>query len=158
MIWDENRKHVHMFAAKMTESCGLTSWATNSEVVHAIADSPEGPYRLVDSEHSPEGVILPRFAHNPMIKRTPGNGSRYLLYHIGCSASPPDCPDCVRHCSNGTTLNNASSIADTSASFDTSSAEHQHHLLPSATTITIIKVKGPRQQEELVATGHIGLD
>jgi hypothetical protein len=43
IIRDENGR-VHMFAALMTENCGLTSWATNSEIVHATADTPLGPF------------------------------------------------------------------------------------------------------------------
>ena len=63
----------HMFAAVMTEHCGLTSWKTNSEVIHAVANTPLGPF--VKKE-----VVIPRFAHNPTIKKVNGT---YLLFHIG---------------------------------------------------------------------------
>lgn len=33
-----------MFAALMTEHCGLTSWETNSEIVHLVAQAPLGPF------------------------------------------------------------------------------------------------------------------
>ena len=33
-----------MFVAEMANSCGMTTWATNSIIRHAVADTPEGPY------------------------------------------------------------------------------------------------------------------
>lgn len=86
---------LHMFAALMTEHCGLDTWETNSEVVHAVAASPFAPFVQVAGP-----PVIPRFAHNPTIHRNAEG--RYLLYHIGCGASPSPCPDCVV-CQNGTT-------------------------------------------------------
>ena len=83
---------IHMFAAYMTENCGLTSWETNSEVVHAVADSPLGPFSIQET-------VLKRFAHNPTIHKV---GDEYLLFHIGCSATEEPCTTCKK-CTNGTT-------------------------------------------------------
>jgi len=63
----------HMFVAEMSDNCGLGAWTTNSQVVHAVADGPLGPY--VRSE-----VVVPLFAHNPTVRRVNGT---WLLYHIG---------------------------------------------------------------------------
>ena len=97
LIRDPTDGRVHMFAAHMTEHCGLLSWKTNSEIVHLVAASPLGPFVVAATTSSP---VVPRFAHNPTIHRNAAG--RYLLYHIGCGASPASCPDCVRGCTNGT--------------------------------------------------------
>ena len=89
---------VHMFAALMTEHCGLTSWKTNSQVVHAVADAPLAPFAIVGGAAAPP--VVPRFAHNPTIHRN-GDG-RFLLFHIGCGATAEPCAGCA-HCVNGTT-------------------------------------------------------
>lgn len=83
----------HMFAAHMTDHCGLTSWKTNSQVVHATAARPEGPYTRRE-------VVIPRFSHNPTVRELPG-GSGYALYAIGCGGTtvPP-----LTNCSGGHTV------------------------------------------------------
>ena len=48
----------HLFYAEFVGHCGLGSWGTNSEVGHALASSPQGPY--VKQE-----AVLPVFHHNP---------------------------------------------------------------------------------------------
>ena len=88
---------IHMFAAHMTEHCGLLSWETNSEVVHAVAPSPLGPF-TVPAE---QPTVIHRFAHNPTVHQN--TQGRYLLYHIGCGATPTGPCAACRHCTNGTT-------------------------------------------------------
>jgi hypothetical protein len=46
-----NSSNFHMYAAEMLGSCGLTSWQSNSQVVHAVSSSPLGPWKR-------EGVTL----------------------------------------------------------------------------------------------------
>ena len=84
----------HMFVARMSESCGLTSWATNSEIIHAVSPSITGPYSYSDT-------VLPRFAHNPTVHFV--NGS-YLLFHIGCGANINGTHPPVEHCVNGSSV------------------------------------------------------
>ena len=48
MVKDEQGQ-VHMFAALMTEHCGLSAWETNSEIVHAVADTPLGPFEATQT-------------------------------------------------------------------------------------------------------------
>lgn len=72
----------HLFVAFFTQECGLGSWTTNSEVVHAVSVSdPLGPYAYND-------VAVPVFAHNPQITRhTDGT---FLLWTIGMSPQAPE--------------------------------------------------------------------
>ena len=81
VIKGEDGKY-HMFASRWPKTVGFGNWVTNSEVVHAIADTPIGPY--VANE-----VVLPtrgkRFwdgmcTHNPRIIKYKDH---YLLYHFG---------------------------------------------------------------------------
>ncbi len=56
-IWDpsvikgEDGRY-HMFASRWSKQYGFGNWVTNSEVVRAISDTPEGPYEFVE-------VVLP---------------------------------------------------------------------------------------------------
>ena len=50
----------HMFAAAMTQGCNLGAWKTNSEVIHAVGDTPLGPFKFVE-------VLLGRWHHNPQL-------------------------------------------------------------------------------------------
>eukprot|EP01052_Picozoa_sp_SAG31_P051667 SAG31_NODE_12378_length_946_cov_1.010626_1_plen_235_part_00 len=69
----------HMYAARLVGGCGLKSWTTNSEIVHAVSKhGVTGPYQL-----APTGpVVYPTFAHNPTVARL--TNSTYLLGYIGC--------------------------------------------------------------------------
>jgi hypothetical protein len=59
------KKKWTMFAAEMTRGCTLRHWTTNSEVVMATADDPQGPYTEAFQ-------IIPPWAHNPEAILTPG--------------------------------------------------------------------------------------
>ena len=84
----------HMYLSRMSESCGLTSWATNSEIIHAVSSTIEGPYSYSDT-------VLPRFAHNPTIHFVDGS---YLLFHIGCGANANGSHPPVERCLNGSSV------------------------------------------------------
>ena len=52
-------------AAEMTDGVGIKAWITNSQVVHAVADSPTtSPYAFTRKE-----VVAPVFAHEPTVSR-----------------------------------------------------------------------------------------
>ena len=83
-----------MYAAEMTHGCGIGAWETNSRIVRAVADQPDGEYRVVE-------VTKPTFAYEPVLAGPleaddghPWSG-RWLLYSIG-NASSSDEPrtDC----------------------------------------------------------------
>ena len=77
-----------MFVAEMKSNCSLTSWIPNSQIVHAVSASAEGPYTSKE-------LLFDTFHHNPRLVTTP---DQYLLYYIGgpangtadCSPLPPD--------------------------------------------------------------------
>jgi hypothetical protein len=70
---------VHVFYSRWPEKYGMGGWIHQSEIAHAVADSPEGPYHFVD-------LALPRrpgyfdatTCHNPNIQYK--NGVYYLFY------------------------------------------------------------------------------
>ncbi|ULT27940.1 glycoside hydrolase family protein [Sphingobacterium sp. E70] len=73
----------------MEQKYGFGNWVTNSEVVRAIADTPEGPYEFVE-------VVLPArgkkyfdgcTTHNPRIVK---NGDYYVLYYFGNNYEEPN--------------------------------------------------------------------
>jgi len=72
----------YMYASRWPEELSMRAWVTNSEVVLAKADNPEGPYQF-------EKVILPArgkeywdgmATHNPTIRYHNG---KYILFYIG---------------------------------------------------------------------------
>ncbi|MDX9979374.1 MAG: glycoside hydrolase family protein [Lentisphaeria bacterium] len=79
----------HMFAARWPHHLPFfDGYKVASEVVHAVADRPEGPYQF-------ESVVLPdrgeqfwdgRMTHNPTIHRY---GDQYLLFYIGATFAGP---------------------------------------------------------------------
>lgn len=77
----DDRKY-HMYYSRWPRKLGFNAWVTHSEIAHAVADSPQGPFK-----HA--GVVLPRRGreywdglntHNPTILRS---GDRYYLYYMG---------------------------------------------------------------------------
>lgn len=71
----------HMFYARWPKALTFTAWLPHSEIVHAVADQPEGPYRMLDLAMPSHGPGRGEWftAHNPKIKRFEG---RYYLYFI----------------------------------------------------------------------------
>lgn len=79
----------HMFASRWPRELAFhPHWLTNSEIVRATSETPEGPYRF-------EEVVLPtrsaqywdgRMTHNPTLHRS---GDTYLLFYIGTTYNLP---------------------------------------------------------------------
>src|SRR5699024_3701143 len=72
----------HLFYSRWPRKLGFSSWLTHSEIAHAVAESPEGPYQYVEIVLEGRGgnqwdAIT---AHNPKIKYFEG---KYYLYYIG---------------------------------------------------------------------------
>ena len=67
VIRDEDNKY-HMFYARWPRAYSFTSWLTHSEVAHAVAERPEGPYRFVETAVRARGKDhWDQFtAHNPV--------------------------------------------------------------------------------------------
>ena len=72
----------HLFYSRWPRKLGHYAWVTHSEVAHAVADKPLGPYKFVD-------VALPErgagfwdgyCTHNPTVMKF---GKKYYLYYMG---------------------------------------------------------------------------
>jgi hypothetical protein len=77
-----------MFASRWPRDLRFPHWLTNSEVVRAVSDQPEGPYEFAE-------VVLPergeehwdgRMTHNPTIHVADG---LYLLFYVGTTYRGP---------------------------------------------------------------------
>ena len=75
----------HMFSSRWPEEYGFGwNWVFNSEIVHCVSDTPEGPYLF-------QNVVTPRRGrqyfdgmntHNTCVKEYNG---KYYLYYMGCT-------------------------------------------------------------------------
>lgn len=74
-IQDPSTKKWVGFFSYMAEYCDLNTWQSQSMIISAVSDAPDGPF---DQERKP--VIGP-WSHNAMISQHP-NGS-FFLFHIG---------------------------------------------------------------------------
>ena len=91
----------HMWIAEMKPagadgagSCGLTTWALNSQITHVSADAVGGPYAR-------EEVAVSVWAHNPIVRQAPDG--TYVLYHIGTGAASANATPPKGYCAlNGT--------------------------------------------------------
>ena len=63
------------FFSYMAGRCDLGTWGSNSMIVSAVSDAPDGPF---SQQPTP---VTPPWTHNAMISKHP-NGS-YFLFHIG---------------------------------------------------------------------------
>eukprot|EP00039_Didymoeca_costata_P013901 m.217906 g.217906 ORF g.217906 m.217906 type:complete len:487 (-) comp15894_c1_seq1:75-1535(-) len=91
VVYENSTKQYHMFVAEMSNSCGMSTWSTNSIIRHAVSSSPTGPFARQE-------VVMSEFAHNPTAIQAPDG--TYLIYHIGCGTGRPGFPPCS-HCENG---------------------------------------------------------
>ena len=89
----------HMWASQMRGFCGIQSWSTNSQVVHATASSPRGAYALAPTAGGTganSSIVWPRFAHEADVTRGPGG--EWVMYFVMNPA-----PEAEEDCSNLTT-------------------------------------------------------
>jgi len=73
----------HMFASRWPKPPGFGPyWLTNSEIVHAVSDTPAGPYKFSDVSLPPRGAKYwdGQMTHNPAIRKY---RDTYLLYYTG---------------------------------------------------------------------------
>lgn len=94
-IWDcsviNAEGQYHMFSSRWPKEYGFGwNWLFNSEIIHSVSDTPEGPYRF-------SNVVLKRRSreyfdgmntHNTCIRYYSG---KYYLYYMGCTydGEPP---------------------------------------------------------------------
>jgi len=72
LLGDDGR--YHLLVAEMVDGCLLNTWQTNSRVVHAVSDAPDGPF-VRDGP-----AALDVWAHNPQVVAYTGG---FALFHIG---------------------------------------------------------------------------
>jgi hypothetical protein len=73
----------HMFAAVFSSGKGLSSWLSNSEIMHLQAKTPSGPFKPTSDGPNADGIVVQSEAHNPTVVRA--NDGTYLLFSIGKS-------------------------------------------------------------------------
>ncbi|MCU0248294.1 MAG: family 16 glycosylhydrolase [Bryobacter sp.] len=72
----------HLYYSRWPRKLGHNAWVTHSEIAHAVADKPTGPFRHVSVALPPRGAQFwdGLTTHNPTILRA---NSRYYLYYMG---------------------------------------------------------------------------
>lgn len=73
----------HIYVSRFPKSLPFhPGWMVASEIVHAVSDTPQGPYRFSDIALPPRGAQYwdGRSTHNPRILK---HGSRYYLIYMG---------------------------------------------------------------------------
>jgi lysophospholipase L1-like esterase len=73
----------HMFAAVFSGGKGLSSWQSNSAIMHLQASAPEGPFKPTQDGPKKDGIVVGAEAHNPTVVRA--NDGTFLLFSIGHS-------------------------------------------------------------------------
>ena len=78
-VLEDDDGRFHLYAAGFgTGDCGLAEWLTNSDVIHAVSGSPDGPFRYRDT-------AVPLWGHNPQAIRAPdGKWLIYLMARQNC--------------------------------------------------------------------------
>jgi hypothetical protein len=61
----------------MANECGLSAWTKGSQVVHATAPTPLGPFTRAPVA----SVVVAPWAHNPQVIRAPEG--KYVIFTLG---------------------------------------------------------------------------
>lgn len=81
-IYDEEGK-VHVFYSRWPEEYGMGGWIHQSEIAHAIAETPEGPFIFQQTVLTQRpGFFDATTCHNPHIQYVNGE---YFLFYMGNS-------------------------------------------------------------------------
>ena len=82
-ILDDKGK-VHVFFSRWKG--GFDDWLTQSEIAHAVAEKPEGPYKVIGTVLKGRGGDFwdANTIHNPTIHKV---GNKYVLFYIGNNLS-----------------------------------------------------------------------
>lgn len=75
---------IHVFFSRWDAKKGMGGWINGSEITHAVADKPEGPYSEIETILAPrgEGFFDGTTCHNPHIQFVDG---KYCLFYMGNS-------------------------------------------------------------------------
>jgi hypothetical protein len=92
----------HAHVAEMAQHCGMSAWASQSQVAHYAAPALTGPYTRVDT-------AVGAWAHNPHVLATPPGTpeAAFLMFHIGIGCDSAGVHACnysrLPACTNGST-------------------------------------------------------
>lgn len=92
VLYDPIGKKWHMWLSEMALHCGMHTWTTNSQTVHASSIDPLGLYKR-------EGVAFPIWSHEVDVVRDPSSG-KYVAFMSYNSPSPRKV---CKTCTDGTT-------------------------------------------------------
>lgn len=75
---------IHVFFSRWPKAKSMSGWTNSSEIAHAVADTPAGPYKYVSTVLAPrgEGYWDATTCHNPSIHFVDG---KYALFFMGNS-------------------------------------------------------------------------
>lgn len=75
---------IHVFYSRWPKEKGMSGWIHQSEIAHAVADNPEGPYKYQSTILAPRGAGFwdATTCHNPSIHKVDG---KYALFFMGNS-------------------------------------------------------------------------
>eukprot|EP00039_Didymoeca_costata_P008545 m.113291 g.113291 ORF g.113291 m.113291 type:complete len:386 (+) comp14126_c0_seq2:63-1220(+) len=74
----------HLFVAQMELNCTLDDYGTNSAIIRAVSNHPEGPFNYAET------VVRP-FAHNPTAHKLPDGSIAIWFIGDGSGPTPKDC-------------------------------------------------------------------
>jgi hypothetical protein len=80
---------IHVFFSRWDAKKRMGGWINGSEIAHAVADKPEGPYYNIETILAPrgEGFFDGTTCHNPHIQLV---DNKYCLFYIGNSNKKTD--------------------------------------------------------------------
>ena len=79
---------IHVFYSRWEAKYGMGGWIHQSEIAHAVAEKPEGPYRYVETVLKPRpGYWDATTCHNPHIQKIK---NKYYLFYMGNSNGKTD--------------------------------------------------------------------
>jgi len=75
---------IHVFYSQWKAEHRMGGWLNASEIAHAVADSPESPFRYSETVLAPRGIGYwdGTTCHNPHIRKV---DEKYCLFYIGNS-------------------------------------------------------------------------
>lgn len=81
-MYRDDSGRCHLYYSRWPRSLGMNAWVTDSEIAHAEADAPTGPFRHVDVALPARGEAYwdGMDTHNPTIHRF---GHKLYLYYTG---------------------------------------------------------------------------
>ncbi|MBD0349739.1 MAG: glycoside hydrolase family protein [Flavisolibacter sp.] len=78
----------HVFFSRWDSKKGMGGWINGSEIAHAVAEKPEGPYQVLEIVFAPRpGFFDATTCHNPLIKKI---DNQYCLFYMGNSNGKTD--------------------------------------------------------------------